>query len=600
LSGSFTVASGASPEGYTVTVTTNVAADTISATFTIMGGVPIFLNPTSAPRGTAVTVSGLNYQGNTCSLASSPSGLFTSSTCTVSSGTLRGGFTVASSASVGTYTVTVTTNIAYETISTMFTVTSGPPPPPLAVTVSTNKSQYSPGEIVTVQGQVTDSQNNPISGAGVAIQVNDPRNNIVQVQLVSSDQSGGYLDSLTLPMNAPQGQYTTYVSASKPGFANGQTQTQFNVTIGTTTSSTTGSGSLLFSPNTGPPGIVVNFPGSGPFSPSDVGPCSITANPSGLIGGVLACTISPVHYYLEAAAFVVASTATPGPYTVTVKGSSGDSISGIFTVTRLNLMLQPSSGPVGTVVTVSGSGFASIDIACVVTSTPSGMVTNSDPCIISNGQPNSNSASSGVLTPFKFTVGNVEPGSYLIQVKGTAEFDVAQATFTVSGTTTTSSTTQSSQSVTMTVTVTTTVTSLTMSSTESGLSAVTKTYLQISSNSTISNLQFDSQRKLINFTASGPSGTIGSTTIVFAKSLINGVPVVLIDNGHVPPISLILTSNSTHYFLSITYPHSTHSITVGGSNTISEFDDNVTIVLLGVLATVSLVGFRSRRRHGYS
>jgi hypothetical protein len=279
----------------------------------------------------------------------------------------------------------------------------------LAITVSTNKSQYSPGEIVTVQGKVTDSQNNPVSGARVAIQVNDPGNNVVHVQLVSSDQSGGYLDTLSLPMNAPQGQYATYVSASKPGFGNGQAQIQFKVTIGTTTSSTTGS----------------------------------------------------------------------------------------------------------------------------------------------------------------------------------------------SGTTTTSSsTTRSSQSVTLTVTVTTTVTSLTMSTTQSGLSAVTTTYLQISSNSSISNLQFDSQRKLINFTASGPSGTIGSTSITFAKSLINGLPVVLIDNGNTSPTSFVLASNSTHYFLSITYPHSTHSITVGGSNAISEFDDNVTVVLLVLLATVSLVGSRSRRRHG--
>jgi hypothetical protein len=150
----------------------------------------------------------------------------------------------------------------------------------------------------------------------------------------------------------------------------------------------------------------------------------------------------------------------------------------------------------------------------------------------------------------------------------------------------------------MTVTVTTTVTSLTMSTTQSGLSAVTRTYLQVSSNSSISNLQFDSQRKLITFTVGGPAGTMGLTSVTFARSLINGAPIVLIDNGNTSPTSLTLTSNSTHYFLSITYPHSTHSITVGGSNTISEFNDNVTIVFLVVLATVSLVGFR--RRHEYS
>jgi hypothetical protein len=351
----------------------------------------------------------------------------------------------------------------------------------------------------------------------------------------------------------------------------------------------------VFDPNSGPAGIVVNvFPGGGPFSPSDVGSCSITANPSSLIASVLDCTISTV--YLSGAAFIVASTATPGPYTVTVKGNSGDSISGTFTVTSLNLMLQPSSGPVGTVVTVSGSGFASDDIACVVTSTPSGMVTNSDPCIVSNGQPNSNGASSGVLTPFKFTVANVEPGSYLIQVKGTSESDIAQATFTVSGTTTTSTPTTSVYVVTSTFVETTTVTTILVASTESGMSVGGITYLQVSSNSTISNLQFDSGRKLINFTASGPSGTVGSTSVVFAKTLISGTPIVMIDNGNTPPISIALMSNSTHYSLTVTYPHSTHSIAIGGSGSIPEFGNLAAFILTAVLVCVFVALSRRMER----
>jgi len=126
--------------------------------------------------------------------------------------------------------------------------------------------------------------------------------------------------------------------------------------------------------------------------------------------------------------------------------------------------------------------------------------------------------------------------------------------------------------------------------------SVGMTYLQISTDSSISNLQFDSQRKLINFTVSGPSGTIGSTSLTFAKSLISGVPIVLIDNGNTPLTSFVLESNSTHYYLSITYPQSlTHSITIGGSNTIPEFDDSVILLLLAVLVFGSLVIVRVRR-----
>ncbi len=195
----------------------------------------------------------------------------------------------------------------------------------------------------------------------------------------------------------------------------------------------------------------------------------------------------------------------------------------------------------------------------------------------------------------------VGPGTYsaFAYISNSPNISSGCMNFTVSApvvTSTTSSMTRSSQSVTMTVTVITTVTSLTMSSTESGLSAVTKTYLQISSNSTISNLQFDSQKKLINFTASGPSGTIGSTTIVFVKSLINGVPVVLIDNGHTPPISILLTNNSTHYSLTVTYPHSTHSVTIGGSSSIPEFPVGLPVLLIFTLIACGLIARSTTRK----
>jgi thiamine pyrophosphokinase len=151
--------------------------------------------------------------------------------------------------------------------------------------------------------------------------------------------------------------------------------------------------------------------------------------------------------------------------------------------------------------------------------------------------------------------------------------------------------------VTSTFVETTTVTTILVSSTESGLSVGGLTYLQVSSNSTISNLQFDSGRKLINFTASGPSGTVGSTSVVFAKTLISGTPTVLIDNGKTSPISITLMSNSTHYSLTVTYPHSTHSITIGGSNSIPEFGA-LTALLLAVISicAIAILPHRIKRR----
>jgi hypothetical protein len=110
---------------------------------------------------------------------------------------------------------------------------------PLSITVSTGKPQYSPAESVSIFGAVRDNQSNPVSGATVSIQVNDPSSNTIHIQLVLSDPSGAYVDSLTLSTDAAQGQYTIYASATKAGYSNGLSQTQFSVLTQTTTSTST-------------------------------------------------------------------------------------------------------------------------------------------------------------------------------------------------------------------------------------------------------------------------------------------------------------------------------------------------------------------------
>lgn len=108
----------------------------------------------------------------------------------------------------------------------------------MIVTVSTNQTQYTPGATVTIFGKVVDNQSNPVVGAAVSIEVNEPP---IYVQLVSSDQSGSFSDQFVLSSEFPQGQYTIYVTAHKGNFTAAQ-QTQFSVlpqTVSTTTSSST-------------------------------------------------------------------------------------------------------------------------------------------------------------------------------------------------------------------------------------------------------------------------------------------------------------------------------------------------------------------------
>jgi len=140
LAGGFTVATTAAAREYTVTVGTD-ADETASTSFVVEAAPTFTLSPSSGTRGASVTVSGANYEGTTCSLSSSPGGLLSSPVCSISAGTLTGGFKVSSTAAVGGYTVTVTTNVAGETRTATFTV---PSLRPCIIATATFGSEVSP------------------------------------------------------------------------------------------------------------------------------------------------------------------------------------------------------------------------------------------------------------------------------------------------------------------------------------------------------------------------------------------------------------------------------------------------------------------------
>jgi hypothetical protein len=121
--------------------------------------------------------------------------------------------------------------------------------------------------------------------------------------------------------------------------------------------------------------------------------------------------------------------------------------------------------------------------------------------------------------------------------------------------------------------------------------------VQVSSNSTIPGLHFDPARRLINFTVNGPGGTNGSTALIFKKSLIQGSPVVTIDNGNITARILSVTTNSTYYLLIFSYPHSEHGVAVGGSETVAELNLGILQFLFPILvaAASAAMGCSKRR-----
>lgn len=114
--------------------------------------------------------------------------------------------------------------------------------------------------------------------------------------------------------------------------------------------------------------------------------------------------------------------------------------------------------------------------------------------------------------------------------------------------------------------------------------------MQVSSNSSVSNLVFDSSRGLLNFTVSGPSGSNGFFDAAIAKSLLSGQPIVLIDGvEHQASVS----SDANFWYIHATYPHSEHHITIGGSNTVPEFP---LAPLLAIALVLALVAVRRKPR----
>lgn len=94
----------------------------------------------------------------------------------------------------------------------------------LYVTVFTDKGTYDPGELVSIQGQVSDGSSISVPFASVSVQANDPQGKPVHMALLLSSADGSYTDQFTVPPDSATGGYTIYVTASKPGYADAYSQ----------------------------------------------------------------------------------------------------------------------------------------------------------------------------------------------------------------------------------------------------------------------------------------------------------------------------------------------------------------------------------------
>ncbi len=88
----------------------------------------------------------------------------------------------------------------------------------LYVSVWIGREPAQTGETILIEGKVTDDSGSAVPNAQVSIQVNDPAGTSVHIALVYSGLDGTYSDRFSLSSGAPSGNYTIYITASKPGY----------------------------------------------------------------------------------------------------------------------------------------------------------------------------------------------------------------------------------------------------------------------------------------------------------------------------------------------------------------------------------------------
>jgi iron complex transport system substrate-binding protein len=114
-------------------------------------------------------------------------------------------------------------------------------------------------------------------------------------------------------------------------------------------------------------------------------------------------------------------------------------------------------------------------------------------------------------------------------------------------------------------------------------------------NSSIIGYVHDDNRKLINFTLKGPEESAGFINVTFMKSMIEGSPIVLLDEMET---SFDISQNETHYSIYFSYVHSTHKVTIGGTYTIKEFNFSLIPLLIAVF-TIVLITQRLGTKNSY-
>ena len=312
-----------------VRLISNCCAGLSADTFTVTGD-PIVrptissFTPASGPVGTVITVTGTNLQQVRLAMLG---GSADAVPYNVSSNSLQ--FSVPTGASTGRIRVMNTVYDAYS--SNSFTITSGTAPSPMPFVSGFSPTSGPVGTVVTVTGT-------GFTGATSA-----------QIG-VSSVVAVGNVTSTSLTFTVPSGATSGMIRISN-GANSDTSDSGFTVTVPAAVPTITG-----FSPASGPVGTVITVSGTG-FT--GVTTAQVGASAAVAVGNVTSTSLT----------FTVPSGASSGAIRIS-NGTTSDLSDSNFTVTTPAATpaitgFSPTSGPVGTVITVTGSGFTGATSASI-------------------------------------------------------------------------------------------------------------------------------------------------------------------------------------------------------------------------------------------
>ena len=122
--------------------------------------------------------------------------------------------------------------------------------------------------------------------------------------------------------------------------------------------------------------------------------------------------------------------------------------------------------------------------------------------------------------------------------------------------------------------------------------------VDIASNSTVKNQEFNEQAKKISFHVEGQTGTRGVTQITIPKALLSGEITVSIDGKVIPPESsdvVVISDTNQTMTLEINYHHSEHTIEVSGTSVVPEFPMSVLVLAAAIGSIMAIVAITSRK-----